>query len=864
MLKDRFCRQPWQWGDNIVYIRDSGPSRNIERENRSADFLMLLVRLPYGIITSVSSVWRKKCRWGGALENYGWKIYDQARMRPGGRLDSDGNLIIRINARPGRYRFVFELGGGTFDPSVMFLKVNGVPVGPTARFWRVPGFEHAGPKTRHLPSRQMVCPIIEIYLDHAWQGSAITEFPSHAEVKRGYYLGEFALELPSGAHELKLVNGRGYRMEFLRVHQRRDERAPFRPVRMRQGLAGRHPRLYFTTKGLPELRARRAGAARARFELFERHSIRERLKRIAAGEAPDSLDVMPMSFMFLLTGRRRYFAIARQAFMAMLASELPGPEEGRMEVNGAEPGHLLEYAAVFYDWCHAALDESERMLIRASAARVLHWWLNYIKFNSLEWPGNAGGMEHSAYNYHGLGLAGLAFLGEIPEAQEAADWAARHFELAARRMTPDGALGLLPKEHCLSAFFNYAMAFRHAVGKNILACWPFFKIFADCRIRKETADCQMFPTYYRPDYEPDFIAWEAYASLAGNQDAQWLAERYFQKARAKSGMAMKSDRLRNCSRSNALWRFLFYDWRIPARPDFSRRNPDRHLAGAGLVLFRTGWWESDTVHVMLNAAHAHGEKLYAEEHRVAYAMPPHANSVGVFGFGQTIAAPVGNTYRQASDLGNTLTIEEQGQIGDGSVFGVCQKWSSTGKIIAVRPGARVAYAAGEAAQCYAPEIGLRRFARHVVFYKPDIVLIVDDVELFRPRGAEIHFAFPIIEPTAYAGKIHRNQLRMAGAGQAEFLGRTARMRLCVPAGMGLKLEQSACRLARNYTDADSEFERLTIRSAPARRHVFVTLLLMAPADFRPAGKSLVPAAASRWAVNWRGRRLDIDAELGVK
>lgn len=741
----------------------------------------------------------------------------------------------------------------------MFLKVNGVLVGPTARFWRVPGFEHATPKTEHLPSRQMVCPILEVYLDHAWQGSAITEFPSQAELRRGYYLGEFALALPAGAHELKLVNGRGYRMEFLLVHQRRDERTPSRPVRLRKGLAGAHPRLFFTAADLPALRARRTGATRARFEVFARHSIRERLKIMAAGEAPDSLDILPMACMFRLTGRRRYFEVARRAFMAMLAAEMPGPEEGRQEVNGAEPGHLLEYAAVFYDWCYPALDEAERVLIRTGVARVLRWWLKYIEFNSLEWPGNAGGMEHSAYNFHGLGLAGLAFLGEIPEAQAAADWAARHFDLAARRMTPDGALGLLPKEHCLSAFFNYAMAFRHAAGVNILERWPFFRNFADGRIRKETANYQMFPVYYRADYEPDFIAWEALAALTGSRDAQWLAERYFHKACVKNGIAIKSERLRNCSRQNALWRFLFYDPRIPPRADFSRRNPDRHLAGAGLALLRSGWWESATTHVMLNAARAHGKKLYLEEHRVAYAMPPHANSIGVFGFGQTLTVPVGGTYRQSSDLGNTLTIEGRGQMGDGSVFGVCQPWSRTGKIIAFKSGVRVAYAAGEAAQCYEPEIGLRRFVRHTVFYKPDILLIVDDVELQQPRGAEIHFVFPIVEPTAYAGKIRRNRLRVSAAGQADFLGHQARLRLCIPPGTGQRIAQTSCRLARNYTDADSEYERITIRSAPARRHLFLTVLLLAPANFRPAGNSIAAAGAGNWSVNWRGRQLELSA-----
>jgi hypothetical protein len=45
--------------------------------------------------------------------------------------------------------------------------------------------------------------------------------------------------------------------------------------------------------------------------------------------------------------------------------------------------------------------------------------------------------------------------------------------------------------------------------------------------------------------------------------------------------------------------------------------------------------------------------------------------------------------------------------------------------------------AGEAAGAYEPEAGLRRYVRQLIFWKPSIVLVLDDIETDRERDLEL-------------------------------------------------------------------------------------------------------------------------------
>jgi hypothetical protein len=49
------------------------------------------------------------------------------------------------------------------------------------------------------------------------------------------------------------------------------------------------------------------------------------------------------------------------------------------------------------------------------------------------------------------------------------------------------------------------------------------------------------------------------------------------------------------------------------------------------------------------------------------------------------------------------------------------------------------YIAGDATEAYPRDIGLRRYIRHLIFLKPDVLIIIDDIELGEAKELELRF-----------------------------------------------------------------------------------------------------------------------------
>jgi hypothetical protein len=214
-------------------------------------------------------------------------------------------------------------------------------------------------------------------------------------------------------------------------------------------------------------------------------------------------------------------------------------------------------------------------------------------------------------------------------------------------------------------------------------------------------------------------------------------------------------------------------------------------------------------------------------------------------------------YRAFTANASTLTVEGDGQIQEGTVFDCRRAPSQVGRITQCIAGKGISYAAGEAAQCYEPEVGVRRFRRHLVFLKPSLIVVLDDVELARPRGAEIHFVFCTRDPTTEQKPVSDKRLRIVNNTTAVFAGKRAGLVLRVPAALSLDLKAADCPLARNYTDQDSEYCRITARSARARKHRFLSLLFPLP-DRRlrkmPEVRESADSRSVRFVIQWGAHR----------
>ena len=90
---------------------------------------------------------------------------------------------------------------------------------------------------------------------------------------------------------------------------------------------------------------------------------------------------------------------------------------------------------------------------------------------------------------------------------------------------------------------------------------------------------------------------------------------------------------------------------------------------------------------------------------------------------------------------NTILVDGKGQLGEG------RSWFSppnmefltqdrTGKILFFNGADTHVEVVGDASRCYPPELGLTKFTRRAIYLRPDLVILVDDLEAKKPRKFE--------------------------------------------------------------------------------------------------------------------------------
>src|SRR5262249_4090097 len=106
---------------------------------------------------------------------------------------------------------------------------------------------------------------------------------------------------------------------------------------------------------------------------------------------------------------------------------------------------------------------------------------------------------------------------------------------------------------------------------------------------------------------------------------------------------------------------------------------------------------------------------------------------------------------------NTLLVDGKGQMGENSaassrmVYGrpiPAGMWFDAMHEIRAHANPRILmaastpafdYMAGDATDAYPKELGLQRFVRQLVFLKPDVLIVADDVQTSQPRALELRF-----------------------------------------------------------------------------------------------------------------------------
>ncbi len=585
----------------------------------------------------------------------------------------------------------------------------------------------------------------------------------------------------------RYATARGMTSEWSRVRTfRLDGSATVFPLPSRAQVLARlpvaHPRLFVRPEQVAALRSLANGARAADFAALTRRCDRLLKQPPPSAEPPlypeglarESDEWMKMwwgnreytiaaldgaatlGFAHRLGGNPAYGQLARRLLLDAAAWDPRGSTGFKYNDEAGLP--FMYHFARTYTFVHDLLTAEERTRCQAVVAvrgRDMYEHLSRKQF----WQPYE---SHANRAWHKLGEAAIAFHGEVPEA---ADWL--WFVINKQFCTypvwndDDGGWHEGSSYWCsyIGRFAHWADALRTATGVDVFAL-PYF------------AKIGYYPLYLLPPGAPaggmgDLcdrapgrgIAELAgdFASLTGNGHWQWYAEQAGARPPAKP-------------RPGAEMGYLEFlrGGRKPVTPVAPTNLPSSIVfRGIGQAVLNTDLTaSSNNVEIVFKSSpfgtHSHGYDAQ--------------NSFLLYAYGERLLIPTGRRdqygsahhrdWMWATKSVNSITFDD----GEGQGK---RTMGARGRLTGFHTSPALDYVAGEAAEAYGGK--LDRFARHVVFVKPDLIVIYDELCAPAPHRFEWRLHAPVAMDVRAQGDIAITNGRAA-----------CRVAFLAPAGLELR------------------------------------------------------------------------------
>ncbi len=494
---------------------------------------------------------------------------------------------------------------------------------------------------------------------------------------------------------------------------------------LRVAVADTHAPLWQELRELADRAARRGPPA---YREDDEWSGSEQLWQREVGNAMPAL-----AMAYVVSGERKYLESARAWALASCSYKTWGL--GRYDGMDLAAGHQLFGLGIVYDWCYADLDEAARETIRetivrrgtamfeGAVTRKAYWGRSYLQ-------------NHLWVNACGLAVAGLAVFDEVQDAQLWIGFALDKFRRTMDALGDDGASheGVGYWEYGVEYLLKFMHLARERLGVDLYqhdwwrntARYPLYLSLPRAAWTRsnsivDIADCPR-GHWYGPDYLLRGLAREY-----RDPRAQWLA---------------RETDAADVTSSGASWlNLVWYDPAVPATPP-TELPTLRHFDDMDIVSARSDWSGGESL-VVFKCGPFIGHKAVPE---FTYDpggghVHPDANHFVLFGAGEWLVRDDG--YRSKwTGQHNTLLIDGRGQLGEG------KQWFEGAVPLAARSRPRIVKAVssdtldhivGDATEAYPADLGLQRFQRHLLFLKPDVLIVADDIRLKEPKKLELRF-----------------------------------------------------------------------------------------------------------------------------
>ncbi|HOX03121.1 MAG TPA: DUF4962 domain-containing protein [Candidatus Paceibacterota bacterium] len=540
-------------------------------------------------------------------------------------------------------------------------------------------------------------------------------------------------------------------------------------VQQRARVPAGHPRLFLRPEDLPRLRAVARGECASSFgplraeadRLLRREPTPEPTRR---GSARDPLlraywwpnreqtlracqEAEVLAFVYLLTGEERYGAAARRWILHLAAWDPDGPTNFRLNCEAAKP--LIHRLPRAYDWAWDALSDTDRQTVqKAMLRRVQDAWVSgevQRGVGHLNSPFNS----HGNRIWHKLGECGIAFLGEIPEAETWLDYAVNKFH-ACYPVWSDDDGGWHEGVSYWAGYMSKAVWWLQ-VADSALGIDGFKKPFF--------AQVGDFPMYVAPPHSPNIgfgdLSYRPASSGWGGFLEYFIREASQRPDGGHAGYWRWWAQQWGMGQQDGIAGFL-YQANLPPLPS-PKAPTDLPLSkvfhGIGIASLHTTLLDSrDDVHFLFKSS-PYGTQSHGHN--------PH-NSFQLNAYGEALlttcvyrdwhGSPFHYRYAHSTRAHNAVLVNGEGQIQHTA--------APHGRIVDFRAAPGWDYVAGDATGAYSNR--LERYQRHAVLVRPDLIVIYDDLEARAP--ATFQFMLHALGPFDLEAAGHRLRVDQPQAG----------------------------------------------------------------------------------------------------
>ncbi len=496
-----------------------------------------------------------------------------------------------------------------------------------------------------------------------------------------------------------------------------------------------HPRLFVSNKDLPRLRAYAQADGKAAFaallkradQLLDSQPTPEPTvrgnsrdpqtrdhwwsNRVQTLKALNEAEVL--TFAWLMTQDKKYAAPARDFTLKLAAWDPDGPTQFALNCEAAKP--MLHRLSRAYDWAYPLFTDAERQRIRkVMERRARDAWVSGEVREGVGHLNQPYG-SHANRTWHKLAENAVATIGETTFADQMLHYAVTKF-YAAYPVWSDEDGGWHEGLSYFAGYMSKVTWWMHLASQALGIDGfrkPFFKHFAD------------YAMYSAPPGTPDL----GFGDLASGQPNRGWAFLQFFIAHTK----------------NPQWAWWARQWNLPedvdepvlsflwssmgrVEPQKPSLPPSKLFRGTGIAILNTTLESADNnVQVRFKSSPmgrwSHGHDAHNSFTLSAYGEALLVNNV----YRDIYGSPFHKDWVWTTRAQNAVLVNNTGQKEHSADLG--------GRILVADFQDGFDYVVGDAAESYQGK--LNRALRHIVFVKPDVVVIGD--ELAAPTSSTYQF-----------------------------------------------------------------------------------------------------------------------------